>query len=346
MDFFLFLSPICVCLSSFFVIYTIRFFDIVEKEPLKPILFAFILGIASAFSTGILISYIPTPTLLLAVLLDLGEVTYENLYTFIDAPLIEELLKFVGLIIVYKFFKRDFHTLTDYIIYGCVVAAGFQFLENLQYLVGSVYEKDFVYSWNSMLSGRVITNGYMHLLWTSWSGVGLWIWEKTNLKFSKTIFFVFISILLHSFNNLASVISGLFYSPNENLNSFYYLGEFLYPVIRSISLAGFLSIIGFALIRDVNLLNEFEFKIYNNNSLSELEISNLKKLANPISNIFARYKWSWRLFNKYEKTLIARELYISFSRYALSFSNEYVGNDEDKKRVYLEKAVSLLASFE
>ena len=128
MDFFLFLSPICVCLSSFFIIYTIRFFDIVEKEPLKPILFAFILGIASAFSTGILISYIPTPTLLLAVLLDLGEVTYENLYTFIDAPLIEELLKFVGLIIVYKFFKRDFHTLTDFIIYGCVVAAGFQFL--------------------------------------------------------------------------------------------------------------------------------------------------------------------------------------------------------------------------
>ena len=106
-----------------------------------------------------------------------------------------------------------------------------------------------------------------------------------------------------------------------------------------------LSIIGFALIRDVNLLNEFEFKIYNNNSLSELEISNLKKLANPISNIFARYKWSWRLFNKYEKTVIDRESYNSFSRYALSFSNEYVGNDEDKKRVYLEKAVNLLASL-
>ena len=345
MDFFLFLSPICVCLSSFFVIYTIRFFDIVEKEPLKPILFAFILGIASAFSTGILISYIPTPTLLLAVLLNLGETTYENLYTFIDAPLIEELLKFVGLIIAYKFFKRDFHTLTDFIIYGCVVAAGFQFLENLQYLVGSVYEKDFVYSWNSMLSGRVITNGYMHLLWTSWSGVGLWVWERTNLKFSKTISFVFISILLHSLNNLAAVITGLFYDPNENLNSFYYLGEFLYPVIRSLSLAGFLSIIGFALIRDVNLLNEFKYKIYNN-SLSELEIRNLKKLANPISNIFARYKWSWRLYNKYEKTTIDRESYNTFSRYALSYSDEYVGNDKDKKKVYLEKAINFLAAIE
>ena len=83
-----------------------------------------------------------------------------------------------------------------------------------------------------MLSVRVIENGYMHLLWTSWSGVGLWVWERTNLKFSKTILFVFISILLHSLNNLAAVITGLFYDPNENLNSFYYLGEFLYPVIR------------------------------------------------------------------------------------------------------------------
>ena len=303
------------------------------------------MGIASAFSTGLLISYFPTPSLLLASLLDLGEETYENLYTFIDAPLIEELLKFAGLIVVYKFFKRDFHTLTDFIVYGCVVAAGFQFLENLEYLIGSVYEKDFVYSWNSMLSGRVITNGYMHLLWTSWSGVGLWVWERTNLKFSKTILFVSISILLHSLNNLAAVISGLFYDPNENLNSFYYFGEFLYPVIRSISLAGFLSIIGFAVIRDVNLLNEFKFKIYNN-SLSDLKISNLKKLANPISHIFARYKWSWRLYNKYEKTIIDRESYNTFSRYALSFSNEYVGNDEDKKKVYLEKAVNLIAAIE
>tara|TARA_B100000242_G_scaffold294037_1_gene274335 strand:+ start:337 stop:1374 length:1038 start_codon:yes stop_codon:yes gene_type:complete len=345
MNFFLFLTPICVCLSSFFVIYTIRFFDVVEKEPLKPIIFAFILGIASAFSTVILISFLPTPTLLFSEFLDLGNGAYENLYTFIDAPLIEELLKFAGLIVVYKFFKRDFHTLTDFIIYGCVVAAGFQFLENLEYLIGSVYEKDFVYSWNSMLSGRVIENGYMHLLWTSWSGVGLWVWERTNLKFSKTILFVFISILLHSLNNLAAVITGLFYDPNENFNSFYYLGEFLYPVIRSISLAGFLSIIGFALIRDVNLLNEFKFKIYNN-SLSELEIRNLKKLANPISNIFARYKWSWRLYKKYEKTIIDRESYNTFSRYALSFSNEYVGNDEDKKKVYLEKAVNLLAAIE
>ena len=346
MEFFLFLSPICVCLSSFFVIYTIRFFDIVEKEPLKPIIFAFIFGIASAFSTGILISYIPTPTFLLTVLLDLGEATYENLYTFIDAPLIEELLKFAGLILVYKFFKRDFHTLTDFIIYSCVVAAGFQFIENLQYLFGSVYEKDFVYSWNSMLSERVITNGYMHLLWTSWSGVGLWVWVRTNLKFPTTILFVFIAILLHSFNNLAAVISGLFYNPNENLNSFYYIGEFLYPVIRSISLAGFLSIIVFALIRDVQFLNEFEFKIYNYNALSELEISNLKKLANPISNIFARYKWSWRLFNKYKKKIIAREFYNSFSKYALSFSNEYSGNNEEMKKVYLEKAVNLLGAIE
>lgn len=303
------------------------------------------MGIASAFSTGILISFVPTPTLLLASLLDLGEEAYENLYTFIDAPLIEELLKFAGLIVVYKSFKRDFHTLTDFIIYGCVVAAGFQFLENLEYLIGSVYEKDFVYSWNAMLSGRVITNGYMHLLWTSWSGVGLWVWERTNLKFSKTILFVFISILLHSLNNLAAVIAGLFYDPNENLNSFYYLGEFLYPVIRSISLAGFLSIIGFALIRDVNLLNEFKYKIHNN-SLSNLEIRNLKSLANPISNIFARYKWSWRLYNKYEKTIIDRESYNTFSRYALSFSDEYVGNDEDKKKVYLEKAINLLAAIE
>ena len=99
------------------------------------------------------------------------------------------------------------------------------------------------------------------VVWSRTLGLG-----KTNLNFQND-FICFYFYPLHSFNNLASVISGLFYSPNENLIHLL-LRRILISSNRSISLAGFLSIIGFALIRDVNLLNEFEF-IYNNNSLSE-----------------------------------------------------------------------------
>ena len=87
-------------------------------------------------------------------------------------------------------FKKDFHTLTDFVIYACVVGAGFEFLENLVYLISSLFEKDFFTAWSSQLVYRVVASGYAHSLFTSWSGLGLWILVKTNTTKIKGIFFL------------------------------------------------------------------------------------------------------------------------------------------------------------
>ena len=335
MEFFLILiSPTCVCISSFLVIYTIRFFDVVEKEPWQPIIIAFLLGIASALFTIFFLSIFPTLSVILYSVFEFSDSTYYNLSAIIEAPIFEEIFKLLALILSYKIFKKDFHTLTDFIIYACVVGAGFEFLENLIYLITSVFETDFIAAWSSQLVSRVISSGYMHSLFTCWSGLGLWILFKSKSTKIKAIFFIFISIGLHFVNNVTAVISG--YS---------FLGSFLYEVSRSISLAGFLALIGFSLIRDFNLVNEFVFKIIETNSLNESEINSLKKLAQPLNTLFARSNWSWRISNSRKKTVIPREAYVSFSKFALSFSDEYAGKDKLKKKIYLDKAINSLTTI-
>ena len=98
-------------------------------------------------------------------------------------------------------------------------------------------------------------------------------------------------------------------------------------------------------IRDFNLVNEFVFKIIETNSLNESEINSLKKLAQPLNNLFARSNWSWRISNSRKKTIIPREAYVSFSKFALSFSDEYAGKDKLKKKIYLDKAINLLTTI-
>ena len=335
MEFFLILiSPICVSVSSFFVIYIIRFFDVVEKEPWKPIIISFLLGISSALFTIFFLSIFPTLSFILSLIFEFSDETYNNFGAIIEAPILEEVFKLFALILVYSFFKKDFHTLTDFIIYSCIVAAGFEFLENLNYLIFSVFETDFFTQWSSQLVSRVIATGYGHPLYTSWSGFGLWILLKTNSTKIKAIFFVLISIALHFINNLAAVLS-----------SYFFLGNFLYEVSFSITLASFLFLVGFSLIRDFNLVNDFVFKIIEIYTLNESEINSLKKLAKPVNNLFARSNWSWRLSNRRKNTTIPREAYVLFSKYALSYSDEYAGKDKLKKKIYLDKAVNLLTTI-
>ena len=153
MELFIFLaSPIFATLSSLSIIYSIRFLDAIEREPLKPIIAAFAWGIASAIA--ILIFPFSIGNYIINIL-DLDPNLNEVFGTIIDAPIKEEIYKFIGLFFVFKTFKKEFHSLTDFVVYSCLVAAGFQFIENIIYLWGTLgYENDITYYWNMQLTGR------------------------------------------------------------------------------------------------------------------------------------------------------------------------------------------------
>ncbi len=111
MELFIFLaSPVLATLSSLSIIYSIRFLDAIEREPLKPIIASFFLGIASAIA--ILIFPFSIGNYLINSL-DLDPNLRDVFGTIIDAPLKEEIYKFIGLFFVFKAFKKEFHSLTD-----------------------------------------------------------------------------------------------------------------------------------------------------------------------------------------------------------------------------------------
>ena len=173
-SFLILLRPFIAGLASYAIINSIRFIDAIEKEPIKPIISSLIIGIAVAFicSGG----YFFDIGYQLALIFNGDEKMQKVLSIVIDAPLNEELLKAIGLLIVFKYFRKEFDSLTDFVIYACFVAIGFQFLENLGYMLFALDStENAIEAWNSELTYRVVDSGFMHLIWTSWSGVGLWL---------------------------------------------------------------------------------------------------------------------------------------------------------------------------
>ena len=329
-DFIILVSPIFAIISSFFIVYTMRFLDVIEKEPLKTIFFAFVAGIISTFLTLILQTLFPTPATIISSLGNFSDSTFYNLQVVFDAPIIEEFSKLFCLFILFSFFKKEFHSLTDFIVYSCIVATGFQFVENLIYLFGTLNSENPIYDWTAIVNSRLITSGYMHLLWTGWSGLGLWILKQKNSKdYPSIFFFCLIAISLHALNNLASILEL----------------PFLYDIIRSFSLAGFISLLGISIIRDVKIFNEFVKELYLLNSFNKEQILIIKELEDPIINIFAKYKWSWRIFNYYNKTSFSRNIYNNFSLYALSHSDDFSEGNPQIKKNYLTKAFNLISSI-
>ncbi len=106
--------------------------DTIEKEPIKELLKAFLLGIVAV-----------TVTLIVSAIFDISDVdladisTWELfLYSFISIALIEELSKWCcGYVLLIK--NKDFNYMYDGIVYFSFIALGFATVENILYALSS-----------------------------------------------------------------------------------------------------------------------------------------------------------------------------------------------------------------
>ena len=92
--------------------------------------------------------------------------------TFI-APLVEESVKGLGVLIVFLAFRREFDSVLDGIVYAATVALGFAATENVLYLYNLGYGEG---GWGSLavlFFLRVILGGWNHAVYTSFTGIGL-----------------------------------------------------------------------------------------------------------------------------------------------------------------------------
>jgi RsiW-degrading membrane proteinase PrsW (M82 family) len=195
---------------AFLFAYFLYWLDRYEKEPLPLLGAVFGWGCIVAAGGAFLINTVMG----VGIYMFTGsEVTTDLTTGSIIAPLVEETLKGLAVFIVFLFFRKEFDSILDGMIYAGVAALGFAATENAFY----IYDRGFAASgWGGfwfLVFVRVILVGWQHPFYTAFTGIGFAISRMSKnmiAKFIAPLAGLTMAMLAHSFHNtLASFMQGL-----------------------------------------------------------------------------------------------------------------------------------------
>jgi RsiW-degrading membrane proteinase PrsW (M82 family) len=176
--------------------------DRYDPEPPGRLIFAFVWGAVIA----IFISFVINTAF--------GFVFGGTLAAIVSAPIIEEGMKGGCVLIIALFFRKDFDSIVDGIVYAGVVALGFATVENMLYYGGSL-----ISGGAGGLIGTLFLRGvlapYAHVLFTCMTGVGIGVARETHdkaLRIAAPIIGYSFAVFLHAlWNSLAELGGGKFF---------------------------------------------------------------------------------------------------------------------------------------
>lgn len=183
--------------------------DRYEKEPLP------LLG--AVFGWGFIVAaggaFVINTVLGIGVYLFTGSEAATDLTTgSLIAPIVEETLKGLAVFIVFLFFRKEFDSILDGMIYAGIAALGFAATENAFY----IYDRGYAASgWGGfwfLVFVRVILVGWQHPFYTAFTGIGLAIARMNKnmaVKVLAPLGGLAGAIFTHSFHNtVASLARG------------------------------------------------------------------------------------------------------------------------------------------
>ena len=172
--------------------------DRYDPEPPGRLLFAFVWGAVIA----IFIAYIVNTVF--------GFIFGGTLAAIVSAPIIEEGAKGGCVLIIALFFRKDFDSIVDGIVYAGVVALGFATVENINYYGGSLISGGAGGLIRTLIL-RGVLSPYSHVLFTCMTGVGVGVARETHdkaLRIAAPIMGYSIAVFLHAFWNSLAVLGG------------------------------------------------------------------------------------------------------------------------------------------
>lgn len=188
----------------------INWLDRYEKEP------KILLG--AAFMWGVVIAgggaYIINTVLGLGVYIVTGSEGATDFATAsIIAPVVEESLKGLAVLVVFFLFRKEFDSILDGIIYAGITALGFAAIENVLYIYNYGYQEG---GWGGLwqlVFIRVILVGWQHPFYTAFTGIGLAI-ARMNRNVLVMLIAVLgglaVAVFTHAFHNtFGSLIGGI-----------------------------------------------------------------------------------------------------------------------------------------
>jgi RsiW-degrading membrane proteinase PrsW (M82 family) len=189
------------------VIPTFMWLDRFEAEPVRYLVVAFLWGalvaalVAGIFNTGANIAFEAAT----------GGSDEAMLATAVlSAPLVEEACKGLLILLVWWVRRREFDGIIDGMVYGGIVAAGFAFTENIQYL-GMAYSEGGDQALTGTFIARCLMTPFAHPMFTVLTGIGVGIAATTRSPLLKVLAPVggyLLAAASHAIWNLAAVSGG------------------------------------------------------------------------------------------------------------------------------------------
>jgi len=204
------LSLIFGFVPMLFFAWILYWLDRYEKEPIPMIGGAFIWG--AAVSAGV--AFVVNTILGMGIFLFTNDEVITDLATgSLVAPPVEETLKGLAVLIVFLFFRHEFDSILDGIVYAGITALGFAATENTYYIYNYGFLESGYEGLFAMVFIRVILVGWQHPFYTAFLGIGLAAARLTKNMGLKGLYVILgwaFAVGTHAFHNtLAGLLEGL-----------------------------------------------------------------------------------------------------------------------------------------
>ena len=131
--------------------------------------------------------------------------------TSIIAPIIEEGLKGLAVLVVFFIFRHEFDSILDGIVYASITAMGFAAIENVLYIYRNGFLENGWEGFWTLVVIRVVLVSWMHPFFTAFTGIGLAIARMSSNMLVKIIAVpagYTVAVLTHAFHNTFSSLIG------------------------------------------------------------------------------------------------------------------------------------------
>ncbi len=203
------LAAVFAALPLLVVIPTYLWIDRYEAEPTRYLVFGFLWGALCAAAGALLLN---TGFTLVLLLVGQDPDSADLLGAVVSAPVVEEGLKGLGILLIVLLRRHHFDGIVDGIVYAGLIGAGFAFTENILYL-GRIYTDYGGQGLGYLFFLRCVMGPFAHPLFTSMTGIGLGVAvslvRTRGARVAAGVAGYVVAMLLHGFWNLSASLGSL-----------------------------------------------------------------------------------------------------------------------------------------
>ncbi|QQS33410.1 MAG: PrsW family intramembrane metalloprotease [Acidobacteriota bacterium] len=205
------IASVVAFVPAMFYLLPLMWLDRYDPEPLWLLALAFLWGALVAVLVSFVVNTGVGVGIAVAVGGQEGMILGDVVGAVISAPVVEELSKGVGLLILLFFFRSYFDDILDGIVFAGVIALGFATVENVLYY-GRALGTGGLGGLVVLFFLRGVLSPFAHVTFTAMTGIGCGIARETHNTLVKIIMPVvgyFFAVLLHAIWNGMAVAGGL-----------------------------------------------------------------------------------------------------------------------------------------